>query len=1057
MSQSQSHNEIKNPLIINVAIGEYAEHGKWSGYYQWPDLLCAVNDKFEMKQLWRKYEYKIFRTNVSDRLTKAEFCHYLNDAVIELVKDTNCYDSLIIVYSGHGGRDKLYFTDAKVSESQNMIYKDDNQSVGVMDVTDIMDYFADEKLKKMIKIQILDMCQGDKINENVNYGKGKPHPPKQNKNNNNYENWFIFTSNSVGHKSFFDAESKISYFLSAFITVMDCNIKNNKNIEELDIDIRIILEEKTKGGKAPTTQISNMSQHGKQIPLSKLYFVANNNTNPINTYNNNSNTSEIIALKNQKKEWEKEKAELIAENRQLQQQHNIRINKVINEKNECYNRLLYSENENNSLKKIHNLLVDHTLQDIVNVNSESAELKSTLEQVTNEKNQYAEQLNEFKSKLKQVTNELKKKEAEQENKMEEKINEKSNIYIENVDVIMNDDNCTSISNTVQQTTSNIRNKQTNKPRSCRHIDGGVYNIDNTQMDCDDNDGTNNIFIDEHNNNIIEETISGENIITNNDISQNERQLNSSHNSDLEKIKHLEENQCEGQLNICIENENQSMNNVQKSVDIIMNGDNNNCNTQMDCDTNNILIDEEEPPLRNIDSSDSEMICNNSEFENNTQMEMDSNNDGVLIDNSLCVITNRHNNKKRRLRSKKINYLLPETNIDNEVHSNNILQQNNERILHINHNTDNRCMKEDENEIENINYDTEQPKKKRRLNDDINICNTTTISPPSNSSVIEETHTKPRKSARIAARDQQRKAMTDNDAKRKHIKKSKYKNKKQINNNKMNCEKKNNGNSSKATTNSNKYKRKKPKKKLNTPMILSDDDGTINNNKLKSSARIAKISNRNSKSSKKKTVIRNKSKNTKKDNGNPNDNNNFQNSYYESINCHLCDKHFDEIDEYTAHLKNFKHYGKFLHYFKNKWNEQDRINALDWIKGDILTTFVQAHLIDNQNNWSEIKFVKQHAQSLNIKACKNKTDLRKCPTNTNFTYSRHIHLLITCMDHGEDDDNELAKTIYDHMIICRTNKLTGHWIYPQDKNTFRKYFKHNVQGSSNSMQKCHCLR
>eukprot|EP01084_Bolivina_argentea_P004563 8681_1 len=270
-------------------------------------------------------------------------------------------------------------------------------------------------------------------------------------------------------------------------------------------------------------------------------------------------------------------------------------------------------------------------------------------------------------------------------------------------------------------------------------------------------------------------------------------------------------------------------------------------------------------------------------------------------------------------------------------------------------------------------------------------------------------------------------------------------------------KKNNGHSSKATTNSNKYKRKKPKKKLNTPMILSDDDGTINNNKLKSSARIAKISNRNSKSSKKKTVIRNKSKNTKKDNGNPNDNNNFQNSYYESINCHLCDKHFDEIDEYTAHLKNFKHYGKFLHYFKNKWNEQDRINALDWIKGDILTTFVQAHLIDNQNNWSEIKFVKQHAQSLNIKACKNKTDLRKCPTNTNFTYSRHIHLLITCMDHGEDDDNELAKTIYDHMIICRTNKLTGHWIYPQDKNTFRKYFKHNVQGSSNSMQKCHCLR
>eukprot|EP01084_Bolivina_argentea_P004562 8679_1 len=270
-------------------------------------------------------------------------------------------------------------------------------------------------------------------------------------------------------------------------------------------------------------------------------------------------------------------------------------------------------------------------------------------------------------------------------------------------------------------------------------------------------------------------------------------------------------------------------------------------------------------------------------------------------------------------------------------------------------------------------------------------------------------------------------------------------------------KKNNGNSPKATTNSNKYKRKKSKKQLNTCMILSDDDETINNNKLRRSARVAKISNRNSKSSKKKTVIRNKSKNTKKDNGNPNDNNNFQNSYYESINCHLCDKHFDEIDEYTAHLKNFKHYGKFLHYFKNKWNEQDRINALDWIKGDILTTFVQAHLIDNQNNWSEIKFVKQHAQSLNIKACKNKTDLRKCPTNTNFTYSRHIHLLITCMDHGEDDDNELAKTIYDHMIICRTNKLTGHWIYPQDKNTFRKYFKHNVQGSSNSMQKCHCLR
>eukprot|EP01084_Bolivina_argentea_P269418 457892_1 len=162
---------ITNPVVVNIGISEYEIEN---------NLDDCKKDIITMNTLWRIYGYSCVYDNLDrPNLTAEQFWEIMEQAKEEFKNKCNNHDAIIISFSGHGGKDSIWFSD----------YFGDEGKVNINEMQKFVSYpnIRDKTLRNCPRIAIIDACRGqDIVSANT---KGIIHP---------MDNWVALYSNTSG-------------------------------------------------------------------------------------------------------------------------------------------------------------------------------------------------------------------------------------------------------------------------------------------------------------------------------------------------------------------------------------------------------------------------------------------------------------------------------------------------------------------------------------------------------------------------------------------------------------------------------------------------------------------------------------------------------------------------------------------------------------------------------------------------------------------------------------------------------------------------------------------
>ena len=276
---STQHVNVKKMLVVLICIGAY--EGDRTNPSKLSDLSFTSTNKQNMIELFRgKYNYDIM-TNKNDTFTLLDY-ENMEDAARTEFRNGD-YDGIIFIYSGHGERGVIKFSD----------YKDEDDMKG---------YQYREKYRSSVesafngncvankidkyKIFLMDACRGScesKLIKPEVIGETKGNPAhigsKQAE-----ANRIILSSNPVNFEAY-DIPNKGGVLLSGLYDIMMNDDNNDKSFGEVidlmkdNVDHEVIDVKADEGESVKRTSIIDMDTTMKISDMLGLYFRKNENEN----------------------------------------------------------------------------------------------------------------------------------------------------------------------------------------------------------------------------------------------------------------------------------------------------------------------------------------------------------------------------------------------------------------------------------------------------------------------------------------------------------------------------------------------------------------------------------------------------------------------------------------------------------------------------------------------------------------------------------------------------------------------------------------------------------
>eukprot|EP01084_Bolivina_argentea_P115788 205846_1 len=207
--------KILNALVVLVCVGKYDGKGK----KKLPNLKGTKTDALNMTKLFKEsFNYNVLQ-NSNERCTLDDLKRLLSDAVIEF--NSGDYQSIIVIYSGHGDKDTLILSDyygvKEYRSTKSYLYNKMNIDAcrGTEHATGIV---FDEK------------HDNDAVTDTL-VAKGPQIQPSSKKSHPN-ENRIIFYPNTEPFSAYDDANKGARMLNALYDTLMDERNKN-KNLSQI--------------------------------------------------------------------------------------------------------------------------------------------------------------------------------------------------------------------------------------------------------------------------------------------------------------------------------------------------------------------------------------------------------------------------------------------------------------------------------------------------------------------------------------------------------------------------------------------------------------------------------------------------------------------------------------------------------------------------------------------------------------------------------------------------------------------------------------------------------